>query len=100
MAEQTGPPNYAGMTKEERYAAIAAAETLKELDAMWAAWRRVGASPDGMLHAAVLERRSALGDVLTDEEQATIELVQLRRERGRRLSPARARGSLGPSRGR
>jgi hypothetical protein len=100
MAEQQSPPNYAGMTKDQRYAAIAAAGTLEELDAMWAEWRRTGSSPEGMLHAAVLERRAALGAELTDEEQATIELVQLRRDRGHRLPPARARGSLGPHRGR
>ena len=86
-------PNYAGMNKDRKLVAIGTATSIAELDAMWAAWERIGHSRDGLLYAAVLERKAALGHELTEEEAAQIKLAHARIEKGRRLPPITGRVS-------
>lgn len=84
-------PNYAGMTKEQQYAAIEGAETVEQLDAAWAAWEAIGYSPDGLLRAAVLERKRSLGAVLSPVEQAQVATAAVKRAHGAALPPITGR---------
>lgn len=83
-----GPLDYATLTsKEEQYTAIAAAPSVDELDAMWAAWERIGFSREGLLYAAILERKQELGAVLEQDQVAAIVLANQRRKAGAALPP-------------
>lgn len=83
---KTDPETYAGLTtKEAKYEAVEEAKSLDALDAMWAAWEAQGWSRDGLLYAAILQRRAALGAELSEEEEAQVKLADARWKRAKNL---------------
>lgn len=81
------PKNYAGMNKEQLHRAIERAKGAEELDAIWKEVEPAGYAREGMVFAAILERRQTLGLVLADEDAALLETTRAARERGRNLPP-------------
>lgn len=79
--------NYAGLNKQEKHAAVANASNVDELNEMWEQFHAEGYSLDGLLHAAVLKRKAELGAPLSDMEQATVNLADLRATAGAALPP-------------
>lgn len=78
---------FAGMTKAQRYAAVRSARRTQDLDAMWAAWEERGQSRQGLLYAAVLERKQQLGALLSREEKQVLAVAARRRALGASLPP-------------
>jgi hypothetical protein len=74
-------------TKEARATAIANAETVSELDAMWAAWEARGMSRQGLTYAAILDRKAALGHELDETELAAVKRAAVAAKRGAELAP-------------
>lgn len=85
MPEKTKDEVYGAMNKGQKYEAIAEAETPQKLDSMWASWEKRGHSREGLLYAAVLKRKAELGVELDDEQQAAVELAELRKKRAKDL---------------
>jgi hypothetical protein len=80
--------DYAELTsKEDKQGAVDDADSVKELEAMWAVWEKRGYSKDGLLYAAVLERKQGLGVKLSEGDLERIELAEKRRAAGAELPP-------------
>lgn len=74
-------------TKEDRSAAIEDADSVEELDAMAAAWRERGMSPQGQTMARVTARKVELGHEPTAEEANLIRKAAKRRKENSKLPP-------------
>lgn len=80
--------NYQTLTsKEAKLAAIAAATTIAELDAMWAAWEERGYTKDSLMFAAVLEKKGDLAGGLSYEDQEIVDRANELRRAGESLPP-------------
>lgn len=79
--------NYAGMTKQEKHAAVENAQSVEELDSMWLEFHRVGHAYESLLYAAVLRRKQQLGVELNEMEAANLNLMTVRADAGAKLPP-------------
>lgn len=88
MGEVLSPKDYRAMnTNEARADAVASAETVEALDAMWSAWEERGMSTEGLTHASVLSRKAELGYDLSDDEEELIERMAAKQKENSKLPP-------------
>lgn len=70
---------------EAKEEAIQAAETVEDLEFLWAAWESRGWSRNGMLYATLLERKKEIQGWLTKEEKERILDADRRWRHGKNL---------------
>ena len=91
MAKPSQAEQFQALNRDQKLAAVFAAGSVDELDAMWAAWAERGYSPNGILHMTVLKQRRELGAELTEEEEELIERIEADAAQGAKLKAIRGK---------
>lgn len=74
-------------SKEEKLDAISRARSVAQLDEMWGVWEKQGFSAEGLLYAAVLDKKVALGGTLSSKDTKRRSEAVIKRKAGAALPP-------------